>query len=176
MPVGSDGAENGPGDPDGRDAGHRASAQPFWTVRPRLTRGLTVVLAPIVVIAFALLSWYLTATHWRPWHGYDVVWMNLLGVVFGLGIWRLGAVRLRAFPDFLEVRNFIRTTRLAWPAILDVTFHHAGASPWATLDLSDGTVFPVAAIQVSEGERGLAQAMQLRRLIAELGTSDAGAD
>ena len=46
-------------------------------------------------------------------------------------------------------------------------------SPWAMLDLSDGTTVPAMGIQGSDGGRALRQVRQLRALVAQQSRTDA---
>jgi hypothetical protein len=142
-----------------------AASKPLLSVRPRIVRTLTVILAPATTLAFAALSIYLETIGWRSWHVFDIVWMNYLGLAFGLIIWRLGAIRVRAYPDGLHVRNLFSSRTVPWTAIVGVHMHPAGTSPWAVLDLGDGTTFALHAIQVSEGERAQEACRELRRLV-----------
>jgi PH (Pleckstrin Homology) domain-containing protein len=81
--------------------------------------------------------------------------------------------RLRATPgpDGLVVRNVVVVTKLEWAQIVAVRF--GGGDPWATLDLADGDVLPVMAIQRADGERGVAEARRLATLVAAHTATDA---
>lgn len=137
--------------------------------RPRRLRILTWILAGAVVVSFALLSYGLGRIGWRAWHSYDAVWMNLMSLLIAAGVLRLGAVRAEADPDGLVVRNLWRTRRLVWAQVVGVSFSPAAGDPWARLDLSDGHVLPVMAIQASEGRSAVAACERLRQWVDERG-------
>jgi hypothetical protein len=63
----------------------------------------------------------------------------------------------------LTVVNGFRTRRFAWNQVLAVTLRDG--SPWAMLDLSDGTTVPAMGIQGSDGGRARRQVRQLRALV-----------
>ena len=63
------------------------------------------------------------------------------------------------------MRNVVYTTRLEWAQIVAVRF--GGGDPWVTLDLDDGEVLAVMAIQRADGDRGRAEARRLATLVAE---------
>jgi hypothetical protein len=90
----------------------------------------------------------------------------LLGLAFyGCGF-ALARSRVVARPDGLTVVNGYRTRQLAWNQVIAVSLR--SGSPWATLDLSDGSTVSCLGIQGSDGDRAQQQVRQLRRLVAEL--------
>lgn len=133
------------------------------------------MLAPLVVLSFAVGSVLLTHIGWIAWRPVrDSAWMNAIGVLVAIVVLRVGSIRARALPDVLEVRNIGRTRRYAWAQILAVDFRPELGAPWAQLDLSDGTTATVMAVQASDGEAGARAAERLRILVDERGTAAFG--
>lgn len=134
---------------------------PFRPVRARrVAIGFGVVQA-VVLITLALAA---PGDGPIPWHWYDRAGVVL---VAALAAWVLSLfARLRADPrpGGLVVRNVIHRTELEWPQIVAVRF--GGGDPWVTLDLDDGEVLAVMAIQRADGERGMAEARRLATLVA----------
>lgn len=126
-------------------------------------RALCFTLAPIVVLAYLALSIALTVIEWKSWHGYDIVWMNLLGLLFGFVVWRVGAIEARPSQKGLTVRNIFSTHFYEWNQIIDA--HLPLSSSWAVLDLNDGTTTSVMAIQHSDAGRAQNEINRLRTLI-----------
>jgi len=75
----------------------------------------------------------------------------------------LGRSRLVARVDGLTVVNGYRTRRFEWAEVLAVTLRPG--SPWATLDLSDGTSVAAMGIQGSDGPRASRHVRDLRALV-----------
>jgi hypothetical protein len=73
---------------------------------------------------------------------------------------------LRADPrsDALVVQNLINREEVPWARIVSVRF--GGGDPWVLLDLSDGEVLAVMAIQRADGALGAAEARRLATLVA----------
>ena len=91
-------------------------------------------------------------------------------VVLGLAFYACGFAiarsRVVARHDGLTVVNGYRTRQLDWNQVIAVSLRNG--SPWATLDLSDGSTISCLGIQGSDGDRAQQQVRQLRRLVAEL--------
>lgn len=93
----------------------------------------------------------------------------LVAVLLGAIGYALGRSRVDATETGLTVVNGYRTHRYDWSQVLAVTMR--SGSPWAVLDLSDGTSQPAMGIQSSDGARAKAQLRRLRALIdARAGT------
>lgn len=99
------------------------------------------------------------------WRMLDRLSLAAFGLLVGLFLMQFGLVRATVESDGLVVRNLFRRRRVAWAEILRVQYgpHH----PWALLELADTEHLPVMAIQRADGERGLAEARRLARLVAE---------
>jgi hypothetical protein len=87
-------------------------------------------------------------------------------VVLGLGFlsigWGLARSRVEARTDGLRVVNGYTSRRLEWSEVVAITMKPG--SPWAVLDLSDGTAKQVLGIQASDGARAKRQVRDLRSL------------
>ncbi|GAB4085517.1 PH domain-containing protein [Myceligenerans cantabricum] len=91
----------------------------------------------------------------------------VVGLFFVLLTLRFAAVRAEPDPDGLTVVNYARRRRLDWAEIVAVRF--GSGDPWVHLDLADGTVLAVMAVQRADGEHGMAEARRLVTLISEHG-------
>lgn len=77
----------------------------------------------------------------------------------------LARSRVEARPDSVTVVNGYRTRRFDWNEILAITL--PAGSPWATLDLSDGTSVSAMGIQGSDGARAVGAVRQVRKLLRQ---------
>src|SRR5687768_3594209 len=82
----------------------------------------------------------------------------------------LARCRVDADEDGLALVNGYRTHRLAWQQVVAVTLRPG--SPWAVLDLADGTTRSVMGIQGSDGNRAVQHTKQLRALIEAHSAAD----
>jgi hypothetical protein len=91
-------------------------------------------------------------------------------IVLGLGFlaigWGLARCRIETRTEGLRVVNGFRSRDLEWSEVVDVTLRPG--SPWAVLDLSDGTAAQALGIQGSDGARATRQVRELRRLVEVL--------
>ncbi|WP_209324823.1 PH domain-containing protein [Brevibacterium renqingii] len=134
--------------------------------RPRQVRIIGIVGAIAVTLGFAILSVALLIVDWEPWTVLDMVWMNLLGILFGAALLRIADIQARPTETGLVVKNMVRTRRFEWGQILGVSFSPEGDDPWPLLDLTDGTTCAVMAIQHADGPRAHADVARLRMLIS----------
>jgi hypothetical protein len=93
-----------------------------------------------------------------------------VGLAFGICAHALARSRLDADAGGLTVVNGYRRRRFEWSQVLAVTLRPG--SPWALLDLSDGTTVPAMGIQGSDGARAARQVRQLRGLVAHFSRTD----
>ena len=128
-------------------------------------RIISIVGAIAVTCGFAILSVALLIVDWEPWTVLDMVWMNLLGILFGAALLRIADIQARPTDTELVVKNMVRTRRFEWGQILGVSFSPEGDDPWPLLDLADGTTCAVMAIQHADGPRAHADVARLRMLI-----------
>jgi len=134
---------------------------PFRPVRARRVAIGFGVAQAVVLIALAAAA---PGDGPIAWHWYDRAGVVLLAAVVA---WVLSLfARLRAVPgpQGLLVRNVIRMTDLEWAQIVAVRF--GDGDPWVMLDLDDGDVLAVMAIQRADGARGTAEARRLATLLA----------
>ena len=92
------------------------------------------------------------------------------GVAAAVAVYALARSRVVARDDGVTVVNGYRSRRFDWNQILAVTLRPG--SPWALLDLSDGTSVPAMGIQGSDGSRATTQTRQLRALIEQQSRTD----
>lgn len=131
-------------------------------IRPRAVRVAAYFSAVVVMAGMIGGAVMITSFHWGGRIGLLVV-----GVMVFLFCHLEASVKVTARPEELEVRNLMRTRTLAWPEVLGVSFPMG--DPWAHLDLADGRTHPLQAIQRYDGERAIAAAHHLQRLIRERG-------
>lgn len=88
-------------------------------------------------------------------------------VFFGLGALAAGHAlarsRVVAREQSLTVVNGFRSRSYEWSQVVRVSLRTG--SPWALLDLSDGTTVAAMGIQGSDGSRAITQVRQLRSLV-----------
>jgi hypothetical protein len=96
-----------------------------------------------------------------------VVFFGLCAAAAGQGLARS---RVVAREDSLTVVNGYRSRRYEWNEVVAVSLR--AGSPWATLDLSDGTTVSAMAIQGSDGARAVTQVRQLRALVGRQSHTD----
>jgi Bacterial PH domain len=85
------------------------------------------------------------------------------GVLFYAAGYALARSRVVARESGLTVVNGYRTRRFEWNEVLAVSLR--AGSPWAVLDLSDGTSVPAMGIQSSDGARATQQVRRVRALV-----------
>lgn len=129
-------------------------------------RIIGIVGAIAVFAGFAVLSVALLIVDWKPWTGLDVIWMNLLGVLFAAALLRVADIQARPSETGLVVKNMVRTRTFEWGQILGVAFSREGDDPWPLLDLADGTTCAVMAIQTADGPQAHDEVARLRMLIS----------
>ncbi len=88
-------------------------------------------------------------------------------VVLGLGFlalgWGLARSRVEARESGLRVVNGYRSHTFEWAQVVAISLRPG--SPWAEIDLSDGTTVNVVGIQGSDGARALRQVREIRALV-----------
>jgi hypothetical protein len=96
----------------------------------------------------------------------EIATILVLALMFYAGGYALARSRVVAREDGLTVVNGYRTRRFEWNEVLAITM--GANSPWAELDLSDGTSVPAMGIQSSDGERARRQVREVRALVNRL--------
>jgi PH (Pleckstrin Homology) domain-containing protein len=137
----------------GPDAGLQA---PFRPVRGRRTALGFAIAQAVVLVTTALV---LPGAGW-----FDVLGFAAVAAGVGWVLLRFALLRADPRPDALVVQNLINREEVPWARIVSVRF--AGGDPWVLLDLSDGDVLAVMAIQRADGAFGAAEARRLATLVA----------
>ncbi len=144
-------------------ASDRAELRLPRTFRPLGVR-LAIYVLGAMLLAVCVVTWVLLPAQTRAsFSAIEKATLVLLGLMFGAAGYALARSRLVARPDSLIVVNGYRKRRFEWNQVLGVSLR--GGSPWAVLDLSDGTSTPAMGIQGSDGARATRQVRELRRLI-----------
>ncbi len=142
------------------------------TFRPMVTRIVLMTIGAAVFTVLTAVAILLPAGGAVSWTLGDRLTFSGVGLIVWAVMALLSRPRATAGPDGVTVVNLTTTRHLAWPEILRVTLRPG--DPWVTLDLADGTVQAVMAIQPGVARRrALADARALRALAAAFGTPDA---
>jgi hypothetical protein len=144
-----------------------ALSRPFRPFRARRVAITFAVAQAVVLLGLAVLT---PGDGAIPWHWYDRLGVVLLAGAIAYVLLLFARLRATPGPDGLVVRNVVRVTELEWAQIVAVRF--GGGDPWVTLDLADGDVLAVMAIQRADGERGVAEARRLATLVAARSRTD----
>ena len=129
---------------------------PFRPVRGRRTAlGFAIAQAVVLVVLAAVLP----GAGW-----FDRIGFVAVAAAVGAGLLRFARLRADPNPTGLVVRNLVRQEDLRWEQIVAVRF--GDGDPWVMLDLSDGDVLAVMAIQRADGARALAESRRLATLVA----------
>ena len=140
------------------------------TIRPRRIRRVCWVLAPVVVLFFAVLAWALGGTPAEIGESggafslSDQIAMAGLGLLGAGGILLLARPRVTADDRTVTIQNIIGGYRLPWAVVREVRFERG--SPWATLELEDDDVVAVMAVQAADKDHAVAAVTALRDLLA----------
>ncbi|QIK76400.1 PH domain-containing protein [Nocardioides piscis] len=86
-----------------------------------------------------------------------------LGLLYAAVGHALARSRVEASQQGLHVVNGYKSRDYEWAEV--VAIHLTAGSPWATIDLADGTTASILALQGSDGERARLAVRQLRGLI-----------
>jgi Bacterial PH domain len=138
--------------------------------RPRGVRVAAVAFGIVLVVSVVAVWLALPA---EAQEGFTIAQkFTVVGMVLGAFVvgHALARCRVDATEEGLTVVNGYQTHRLTWPQVVAVTLRPG--SPWAVLDLADGTTRSAMGIQGSDGERARRQTRQLRALIDAHAASD----
>jgi hypothetical protein len=132
--------------------------------RPRRARRVAAATAVLQFVVLSIVAMILPSTGPLAFHWYDRAGVI---VVAALVAWFLSRyVLLVAVPtdESLRVRNLLLGRTVTWAEIVAVRM--GNGDPWVTLDISDGDVLAVMAIQRADGAFGRSEASRLATLVA----------
>jgi hypothetical protein len=145
-------------------AGSDAPAGPPVTFRPLGVR-IAVAVLGVLLVGVCAVIWLAFPPSVRD--QFTVLQrLTLLGfgTALAAGGYALARCRVDARPDGLLAVNGYRSRLYAWGDVAGVTLR--AGSPWAVLQLADGSTAAAMGIQGSDGARAAAQVRQLRGLLA----------
>ncbi|WP_234359647.1 PH domain-containing protein [Plantactinospora sp. BC1] len=137
------------------------------SVRPRRIRVVCWVLAPALVVMFALLSIGLhgsTGSGAATFQRGDQLAMTGLGVLGAFVVLLFTRPRVEADARGVRVRNVFGGYDLPWAVVRAVRFDRGSA--WASLELHDDELIPVLALQAVDRELAVDGVRALRALHA----------
>jgi len=133
------------------------------TFRPLGVR-MAIYVAGGLLLTVVLVTWFAFPPEIRDMFTFGQRFTVVgLGLMFYAAGHALSRSRVVAREDGLTVVNGYRTRRFEWNEILAVTLRPG--SPWAVLDIADGTTVSAMGIQGSDGSRAQAQVRRLRALV-----------
>lgn len=140
---------------------------PYADLTPRFVRYVGWAAVTVVVLGGLLVLWLAPGTEGR---GYGTG--NVTGILLVLAggcafLWRQATVSARVDEHGVTVRNLLRVRTIAWAQIVSVQF--GPGDPWVLLEISDGTTWPVMAIQRADGAYATRQAQRLAALVVRHG-------
>ncbi len=136
------------------------------TFRPFGVRIVIYTLGGLLVL-LTVVMWFAFPPHIRAqFTPFEVVTIIGLGLMFYAAGYALARSRVVAREDGLTVVNGYKTRRFEWNEVLAVSLR--SGSPWAMIDLSDGTSVAAMGIQGSDGPRANRQVRQVRALVDRL--------
>ncbi|KAA9160346.1 PH domain-containing protein [Amycolatopsis acidicola] len=133
-------------------------------IRPFKAAWMSVVLAIVLVVAFAVVAILLRSSNTGAiFEVSDQVAMMGVGIVLALGALLFATPRVRADAEGIEVRNvLLLQKRFSWLEVLSVSFPD-GAS-FARLELPEDEYYGILAIQAVDRDRAVEAVRALRRL------------
>ncbi|MGZ4428270.1 MAG: PH domain-containing protein [Nocardioidaceae bacterium] len=148
-----------------------AASEPMPVKLPHTFRPLGVRLAIYalggMLLAVTTVMWFSFPPSIRAeFTPFQRLTLAAFGLALAVAGYALARSRLVARDSGLTVVNGYRVRRYEWNEILGVTLRRG--SPWAVIDLSDGTSIPAMGIQGSDGARATGQVKQLRTLVNRL--------
>ena len=146
-----------------------ASPEQAWDAlhspfRPRRARRVAAAVAVLQFIVLSVVALILPAAGDLAFHWYDRAGVIAVGALVAWFLWHY--VRLIAEPGAggLRVRNLLLGRTVSWGQIVAVRM--GNGDPWVTLEISDGDVLAVMAIQRADGDFGRSEARRLATLVA----------
>ena len=137
-----------------------ASSDPYAVFRPRWGSGVPILMAVVVLLAFAAAAITMPG---KSWMVTDRLFLFALGAATSWFLSRFARIEARPSEKGLVVRNLFLTRELEWSQVLRLQF--GGGAPWASIDTTDADTVAVMAIQKADGERAQRQAARLAALI-----------
>lgn len=140
--------------------------------RPVRLRRVAVVVAAVVVLAFAVISVLLgnTSSEGVTFGVGDQVAMMVMGLLVASGVLLLARPLVVADLHGLQVRNIATSRHVPWEIVREVAFRDG--SPWAMLELADDEQLAILAVQASDGPRAVTAVRGLRALQARHATGE----
>lgn len=164
MPAGSDGEGGATGSPEAPIVALPHTFRPFGARIAVFVLGGLLVLTTVVI-------WFAFPPSIRakftPFQIGTVIFLGLGFLALG---WGLARSRVEARVQGVRLVNGYRTHDYDWTEVLGVSLRPG--SPWAVMDLSDGTSIGAVGIQGSDGARAARQVRQLRRLVEQNSRTD----
>ena len=134
-------------------------------IRPRRVRRVCWVLAPTVVVVFALLGTLLsgtTADGDRVFQPGDQIAMIVLGLLAGGAVLLFTRPKVVADAQRVRVQNIVGGYDLPWSVVRRIRFDRG--NPWVSLELADDDVISVMAVQAADKEHAGEATRALRAL------------
>jgi PH (Pleckstrin Homology) domain-containing protein len=133
-------------------------------IRPHLTPYFAYGAAALIVVAHVAVGVLLKISSTGVlFQTADQVAIALLGVVIACFVLLFARPRLRVGAPGVAVRNLLGYRLIAWPDVVDVSFHRGAR--WARLDLPDDEYVPVMAIQAVDKDRAVDAMDRVRALL-----------
>jgi hypothetical protein len=155
--------------PAGSDAGIPIVSLPH-TFRPFGVRIAVYVLGGLLVLVTAVIWFTFPPSIRAKFTVFQLSTVLVLGLGFLALGWGLARSRVEARTAGVRLVNGYRVHDYEWSEVLAITLRPG--SPWAVMDLSDGTSVSAVGIQGSDGPRAMAQVRQLRRLVEDNSRTD----
>ena len=133
------------------------------TFRPLGVRLAIYVLGAMLVLVCAVIWYAFPPSIQAEFTAFQKLTVLGLGAMFYAAGYALARSRVVARPEGITVVNGYRTRRFEWAEVLAITLKPG--SPWAVLDLADGTSVPAMGIQGSDGSRAMRQVRDVRALV-----------
>lgn len=152
-----------------------AGSEPLLVELPHTFRPLGVRLAIIgfgsMLFVVCVVTWFAFPPHIRDEF---TTFQRLTVIALGLGFAAIGLAlarsRVVARTTGVTIVNGYRARRYEWNEIVAVSLRPG--SPWAELDLSDGTTVAALGIQGSDGARAARHVREFRALVNQLTRTD----
>ncbi|WP_024288178.1 PH domain-containing protein [Cellulomonas sp. KRMCY2] len=145
-------------------AAGRDEADLYRPFRPRAARIVSIVLAIVVLAMMITLAAVLpqVAPGRQSW--LDRAGIVAFGALVAWFLMRQAGVRADPDREGLTVRNLMLTRRVTWVQVVSVRFGQG--RPWVQLDLDEGDLLAVMAVQQADGALAANEARRLATLVA----------